>query len=197
MTEEISVEEEAALPEPAPKSRTLPPIKLHKYVDADQAKKDLAYTLSDLSGAMSDQASMLMHYGTLYAKSARQVDHMKLLLSATEGKIYRTLKTQARAAGEKPTDAGLQRDVSVHPAVLQVKQALSAAEEVELIAKIAVEAFKHRKDMLVQEGARDREELKGEVRIMARDVQEEANKAGINRFKEARAAAAAKKADAA
>lgn len=180
---------------PAPRNKGSS-IKITRFVEAEQVQRDLAYSIADLSGAMLRQASLFAHYGVLLSQASRQTDKIKLLLDATEGKIYRALKTRAESGGEKTSDAGLRRDVAVHPRVLQVRQALGHAEEIEGIAKTALEAFRHRRDMLVQQGLISREELKGEISIRRREASDEEAKNTVERFAQARREAAANKADA-
>lgn len=143
------------------------------FIDTFQFKKDVSYSTADLSGAMADQASLFAHYGEQAARAARQVDDLELLLENAEAKVYRMLRDAAAKAGEKITEAMLEKSVSVHPRVVQFKRALNEAKQIEATAKIYVEAFRSRKDMLIQMGAQAREEYKGEVFIAARAAGEE------------------------
>jgi siroheme synthase len=77
------------------------------------------------------------------------------------------------ASGEKVTEALLDKLVTRHERVTIVKKALNEAKQIEAIAKTAVEAFRHRKDMLVQHGATEREEMKGELVTKLRSGREE------------------------
>jgi hypothetical protein len=148
-------------------------IKVRNYIDSAQLKEDLSYSLTDLSGAQSRQAQLFVHYGTLAAKAARQVDNIKLLLENTEAAVYRVLRDRMVQAGEKVTEALLDKNVSRHERVIGVKKALNEAKQIEAIAKIAVEGFRHRKDMLVQHGATEREEMKGELVTKLRSSRDE------------------------
>ncbi|WP_276122601.1 hypothetical protein [Pararhizobium qamdonense] len=155
-------------------------ITVRNYVDSAQLKKDVGYTLVDISGAQAEQAQLFVHYGTLHAKAARQVDNIKLLLENTEAAVYRVLRDKMVAAGEKITEALLDKMVTRHERVTGVKKALNEAKQIEAVAKIAVEGFRHRKDMLVQHGATEREEMKGELVTKLRNSREE----DINSLKE-------------
>jgi hypothetical protein len=142
--------------------------KVFNYVDADQMKIDIGYTLADLSTGMMDQASLFVHYGVLAAKASKQVDDFKMLLEVAESKVYRKLRDQAVTDGVKLTEAQLEKSVSVHEQVIAMKRALNEGKQIEAIAKTAAEGFRHRRDMLVQAGMLSREELKGEVSINRR-----------------------------
>lgn len=143
------------------------------FIDSFQFRKDVSYSTANLGGAMETQASLFAHYGELAARAARQVDDLELLLENAEAKVYRLLRDDASAKGEKITEAMLEKFVSVHPRVVQFKRALNEAKQIEATAKVYVEAFRSRKDMLVQMGAQAREEYKGEVFIAARSAGEE------------------------
>lgn len=148
-------------------------IKVRNYIDPAQMKKDLGYTLADLSGAQAEQAQLFAHYGVQAAKAARQVDNIKLLLENTEAAVYRALRDRMVSAGEKFTETLLDKMVSRHEKVIKVKKALNEAKQIEAVSKTAVEAFRHRKDMLVQHGATEREEMKGELVTRLRSSREE------------------------
>lgn len=150
--------------------------KVRSFIDEDQFRTDVGFSLADLSGAMVNQASTFAHYGTLCARAAKQVDDCKLLLENAEAKVYRLVRDKYATAGTKVTEAMLEKEVLVHPSVVQIKQALNEARQIESITKIYVEAFRHRKDMLIQEGAQQRKEMEGEVYISRRNNAEEINK---------------------
>lgn len=153
--------------------------KIHDLIDAEQLKKDLAFSDNDLSSAMMQQASLFSHYGILLAQATRQVDVVKLLLENTEAAVYKALRDKAAADGERVTEAQLEKAVTRHERVVAMKKALNEAKRIESICKTAVEAFRHRRDMLVQMGLISREEMKGELSIKARSIAEEAREASV------------------
>lgn len=139
------------------------------FVDAAQAKKDLAFSENDLTSAMMQQASMFAHYGVLFASASKQADTVKMLLESTEAAIYNQLRHDALVSGDKMTENQLDKAVARHPRVSAMKQSLNEARRVESVAKMAVEAFRHRRDMLVQMGLLSRDERKGELYLKARE----------------------------
>jgi len=153
-------DETAVIAAPAPRK-----FEVRNFIDEATLKTDVAYSLNALSDAMQAQAGMIIHYSTLAAKAARQVDDIKLVLEATESTVYRKLRDKAVEDGAKVTETQLEKSVAASAQVLSIKRALNEAKQIEAIAKGAVEGFKHRKDMLVQEGAMSREEYKGELRV--------------------------------
>jgi hypothetical protein len=151
------------------------------FVDAKQLKQDLAFSSNDLTSAMMQQASLFSHYGVLAAQASRQVDVVKLLLENTEAAVYKLLRDQAAVAGEKVTETQLEKLVSRHDRVISMKKSLNEAKRVEGITKTAVEAFRHRRDMLVQMGLISREEMKGELSIRAKSAAEQVREDSIER----------------
>lgn len=157
------------------------PIKVVQFTDNAQLKKDISYSTADIHGAMSEQASLFVHYGIGAADASRQVDRIKMLLEASESTVYRKLRDEAATAGTKITEVQLEKQVAIHPTIIKVKHGLNEAKHIEAVAKIAVEGFRHRKDMLIQQGAYSREEMKGEVSIAARNLATEASQSQRDR----------------
>lgn len=158
--------------------------KVRKFVDSAQLDRDLAYSASDLTSAMMEQAALFARYGVLAAQASKQVDDVKVLVENTEAEIYRRIRDEKAAAAEKATEAQVNAEVTRHPRVIAVKKALNEAKQIEAIAKIAVESFRHRRDMLVQHGLISREEMKGELSMQARQAREEEFKHQEERFLE-------------
>jgi hypothetical protein len=138
-----------------------PGFNVKNFVNAAQLKRDMAFSPNDIDTAMMEQASMFAHYGILHADALRQVDTVKLLLENTEAAVYKLMRDKAASDGEKVTETMLEKSIARHPRVISMKKALNQAKRVESIGKIAVEGFRHRRDMLVQQGVKLREEMKG------------------------------------
>lgn len=147
------------------------------FIDAKKLREDLAYSPHNLTDAMINQASMFSYYGVLSADAAKQVDVVKMLLENTEAAVSQIIRDEAAAAGEKVTEGGIATKIARHPRVISMKKSLNEAKRVESIGKTAVESFRHRRDMLVQLGLIQREEMKGELSIQARSAREEATEA--------------------
>lgn len=148
-------------------------ISVVEYIDSVQLRKDLAYSTADISSSMMEQATMFAHYGLLASQASLQTDKFKMLLENTEAAVSRIIRDEKNLAGEKITEAALSALVTRHPRVISARQAVNAAKQIESVGKIAVEAFRHRRDMLVQQGLISREEMKGELSIAMKSVKEE------------------------
>ena len=147
---------------PAPKR-----IEVKRFVEAKQLKADLTYSIANLSGAMVEQAAMFSHYATLAAQASRQVDEIDLRLEVVSAQISRELRDEAAKTGTKTTVEGIKNDVLTSARIIALRKALNEAKQIESECKTATEAFRHRRDMLVQLGAHEREEMKGELRTKA------------------------------
>ena len=157
--------------------------KVRRLIEDGEFKKDVSFSLPNLSNAMIEQASLFAHYGTLAAKASKQVDDLKLFLEITESKVYRLIRDKAVKDGTKLTEVQLEKQVSIYEKVLEFKRALNEAKQVEAISKVAVEAFRHRKDMIVQQGALNREEMRGELSMSARNSNDSNREAILERLK--------------
>ena len=146
---------------------------VRQLVDPEQLKRDMTFSPTDLTSAMMEQAALFAHYGVLAAKASRQVDDIKMLLENVEAKVYRKVRDEATAEGVKLTEAQVDKQVVTHEQVISFRKALNEAKQIEAIAKTAVEAFRHRRDMLVQQGLISREEMKGELSIAAKRAHED------------------------
>lgn len=167
--------------------KSAPGYNIKDFVDPAQLKVDLAFSDNDLTTAMMQQASLFSHYGVLLAQASRQVDVVDLLLENTEAAVYKMLRDRAATAGEKVTETMLEKMVSRHERVIAMKRSLNEAKRVEATCKTAVEAFRHRRDMLVQMGLISREEMKGELSIRAKSANEEAIRESAKRYLDRRA----------
>jgi len=142
------------------------------FVDAEELKTKLSYSLADLSGAMVVQASTYVHYGLLQAKASKQVKDLELLIEIGIAKVKRRLRDAAAAAGVKVTQAELESEAGLDEKIIELRRALNEALQVESKAKTAVKAFEQRRDMLIQHGSTEREEMRGELSIKTKALRE-------------------------
>ncbi|AMB48370.1 hypothetical protein [Methylobacterium sp. AMS5] len=149
---------------------TVPKVKM--FVNAEELKRDIRFSPSDLTSGMVEQSSLFVHYGIQASLASKQVDDLKLLLENQEARAGREIRDRLTNLGEKFTEASIAGRVARERQVIVTKRALNEAKQVENVAKAALEAFRHRRDMLVQMGLISREEMKGEVSISRRQAAE-------------------------
>lgn len=155
-----------------------PAFVVKRFVNAAQVKADLAINPSDVSNAMLEHASRFIEYGTYLSQASKQVNDLTMVFEAAEGRIYKRIRNEFATAGDKITEAQLEKLVRVDGTVIGYRRLLNEAKQVESLAKSAVDAFRQRKDMLVSYGMMQREEMKGEVSINRRNAFE-AEKTGL------------------
>lgn len=141
-------------------------VSIKNFIDTDALVKDLAYSDVDLTSAMMAQSALFAHYGVLAADASAQFDLVKLKLDNTEAEVYKRERDAAAVSGEKITEGMLNNVVARDEEVIKLKLLLNKAKRIDAIAKMAVESFRHRRDMLIQQGLIEREERKGEIRVM-------------------------------
>ncbi|QNK01767.1 hypothetical protein [Dyella telluris] len=139
---------------------------MEKFIDPNLAKGDLNINPLDLDAGMMRQAGLFAYYAEQAARAEHQASKFEHLVEVTEAKLDRKYRDEAAAMGTKATEGQIKAKVSQDT---QMKAAVMAYNEAKMIAGIAkgyAEAFRHRKDMLIQAAFNKREEMKGEVRVL-------------------------------
>lgn len=135
------------------------------YIDPDVLREDIKFSEADVDDAIIEQAALYADYGARAADAQHQVDKHKLLLDITIAREADAMRAEALENKEKIAEKTIESRLDTLPAVIRARKAhLDAKRQFEL-AKNALEAFKQRRDMLIQTGVRLREEAKGDVRV--------------------------------
>lgn len=142
--------------------------KIEQFVDPEQLMRDVRFNEADLSTAMSEHASMYVHYATQSARARAQYETMKTLAEVTESRLdahHRNLLTADEK--KKPTEAAIAAAVKADPRWFAAQRRLIEAREAFDLASDAREAFKQREGMLIQTATDQRREREGEMRMGA------------------------------
>ena len=134
-----------------------------KSFSSDQLRKDLQIRDSDLDGCMTEQASLYGYYATLYAKAQYEADRAKNQIEVIKAKRYAALRNAKTGRGAKFTEAQLEAEVLRSVDVINAHDKANRAKMRATIIREGLEAFKQRRDMLVQKGKARLEDLKGEL----------------------------------
>jgi len=151
---------------------------VRRLIEPAELNRDIQFTPLNLDDAMMNQAPLAVHYGQIAATAQKQLDDLKLVLEVTEAKVDRQIRDAVAeeavddAGKKKLTEVQIAKQVSIHHQVIEIKKAINEAKQIESEAKTAVEAFRQRRDMLVQMGAGDRLERQGELVFKRREVAE-------------------------
>lgn len=149
-------------------------------IDENKLREDLNYSQETLHEDMIKQASLFYYYGALLALASRNVESAKAQLELTEARVDHELREgsvgDATLSKIKITEAMALRAINRHNDVTAARQTLIDCKYMEGLLKVVVEAFRNRKDMLIQMGMLTREEMKGELSIQAKEINETMHK---------------------
>lgn len=162
---------------------------LRMLIDARQLAADVNFSATDLDGAMVGQAALFLNYGMIAARAEKQMDDIKIRLDLREAEIDKEIRDRAANDGGKVTESGIMKEIDRHPSIVTLKKIYNEAKMMVKISGVAMESFRHRKDMIVQLGATSREELKGELRMNAAKNMEDDRQARMKRVMENMSAA--------
>ena len=164
--------------EPNQDVRFVPETELRTFIDPDRLSNDLAFTQTNISLAMTRQASLFAHYSMLAHQAQFQADRADQQVDLIEAQLDQTYRDAFTTAGVKVTEnaikAAIIKDSKYQKAVLRKNEAKAIAEMV----KSAADSFRHRRDMLIQVGADLRQEAQGAVR-----TKEHPGKAALERMR--------------
>lgn len=136
--------------------------------------QDVVIDQDDLSGECARQARLYLDYVKLYAKSASVVRGLRLKLDVIESTISTRVRERLERDGICATERVKFVTLEMRKTVewQQAKAALNTALYEEDLLKGAVESMSQRKDMLVQLGSREREEMRQHITIMERETRD-------------------------
>lgn len=149
--------------------RFVPESDLKTFIDIDRLKADLDFTETNISLAMTRQASLFAHYSTLAHQAQFQADRADQQVDLIEAQLDQKYRDAFVTAGQKVTEnmikAAIIKDDKYQKAMLRKNEAKAIAEMV----KSAADSFRHRRDMLIQVGADLRQQAQGEVRTKEKE----------------------------
>lgn len=132
-----------------------------------QLQKDLAFREDNLDDAFMSQAGMFAHYSGVAHRAARRYDNIAQQVKLVEARLDQEIRQEASHTGEKITETLVKNRILLDPRHRKITERMLDAKAVAAMTKDACEAFKQRRDMLIQFGANVREEHKGELRLKA------------------------------
>jgi hypothetical protein len=166
----ISAEEEEALAEAVKKKAKA---SLDFYIDVDDFKREMQVTETNLDNCMMSQAALRAYHGAMAARAEAQAASIKARFEVKEAQLYANHRKAFVEAGEKATEKAIENAVKLDPKWIALKVMVIEAESIAAVAKACVGALADRRDMVIQLGADRREDSKGQVRTMARDMERE------------------------
>lgn len=137
------------------------------FIDPAVLQTDLALN-GDLSDRMMTQAGMFAHYAVLSANAQKQAATAKLAMEIRESTLDRDIRAKAAETGSKLTEPLIAKEIARNVDYIKACNDFNEADMIASLAKNTLEAWKQRRDMLVQLGVDAREERKGELYVNAK-----------------------------
>jgi hypothetical protein len=148
-------------------------MELKTLIDAEQLKADLQFSDVDMNSAFMAQASLFAHYAVISAQANKQVDDIKMMLEVKEALVSQKLRDEATAAGEKVVETKIASQLHTKKEIVELRKTLNEAKLIADLARSSLEAFRHKRDCMIQVGVAVREELKGEARVLMESADRE------------------------
>jgi hypothetical protein len=151
-------------------------MQLDQFIDVEQFILEVEGELNDIDEAMRTQTARTAYYGIQYGRAQKQAATVKLTLNSVEATLVKKYRTQLEQAArdevegsnKQPTRVTVEMvkaAAHVDPAYLQYAKLLIEADEIEMVCRVAYDAFKTRRDMLVSLGHLKSAQLKSNVTI--------------------------------
>lgn len=119
-------------------------------LDPAQLKADVAFNATDLDGMWSTQAGLYVRYGVIAARAEHQANAFKNRMSIIEAELGKEAREELPKTGVKVTEGTVKEFVASHPSMLEAFENHNKAVLIHNLAKTALEAFRQRRDMIVQ-----------------------------------------------
>lgn len=120
------------------------------HPNIEKIYEDLSFDRDHLDAVWAVQPKLLMRYGVELARAERILADAKRELDATEAGLYDATRKNLAMSGVKFTETSLEARVRNTVQYQAKRQAYDRAQEDATIYRIAVDALRHRRDMIVQ-----------------------------------------------
>ena len=152
------------------------PLQIDTFIDVDQFTTEINEDISDLTEAMRTQTARCAYYGFKHVEAKSQQKAVDRIVKATEAKLkveHRKLLTAAALEEVEGTNDKPMRitadivDAAVHTdlRMLKLLGIQQDADEVEMVCRVAVDAFRTRQQMLISLGHLTRDQMKTNLQI--------------------------------
>ena len=164
---------------------TMKPPPLKQFIDDTKVKVDISINTADLDSAMIQHAGLEWHYATQTAHARYQYERIKSAVEILEAKLdaeYReSLAAAAEGDGDKkkkaPTEAAIKATILADRRYASAQSRLHESQHIWKLCEATENAFRSRKDMLLEVARDRRKEREGELRVLEeKSLQERARK---------------------
>lgn len=123
--------------------------------DVAKAVEDLKFDRSNLDEVWSNHAVVFFEYTEKLTLAERKVAQAKQIMDEVEAKVYASVRADLSLSGIRPTESLIDAKVRNHELVKKARQKHDDAKQDAERCKYAIEAFRHRRDMIVQASKRE------------------------------------------
>lgn len=138
-------------------------------IDNTELAIDIAINPVDLDNGMLSQASLFARYAYKSAQAQSHAEKMKASFEILESALDGEHRSLLADGGGKVTEAMIRQAIVSDGRWGKAQAKLIEARTTASFSKDVLEAFKQKRDMLVQLGINSREEMKGVMRVMDAD----------------------------
>jgi hypothetical protein len=152
------------------------PSLLKPFIDTDKAKSDISIDLTDLDNSMITHPAMELHYSLQTANARRQYERLKNAVEILEAKIDAQVRENLASedSKKKPTEAAIKAAILTDPRYSAGQSKLIEAQFFLKCCEATENAFRGRKDILLEVARDRRKEREGEMRVMSLNAAKEA-----------------------
>lgn len=142
-------------------------VKLKYEPNVSEFQMQTKITDANFEQCILDQASLMAYHSALYAQAEAQVARVKLKFETLEAGLYDAYRKRFADMGEKVTEKAIENAVRLDKKWAKAKLLLIEAQTYADIHKGFVNSLTDRRSMLMSRGASLRDEMKGQLRVMA------------------------------
>jgi hypothetical protein len=147
---------------------------MKEFIDSTTVSEDLHFTAENIDTALIEQAALYAFYAEQAYNADVQASKAKVSLELLESKVDKEIRDDAAASGAKLTEKSIATQMDGDERIIKKKLDYNASKAHASYCRDILEAFRQRRDMVIQIGVSNREERKGEAYIKS-----EASKHGV------------------
>jgi hypothetical protein len=151
-------------------------MQLQHFIDVEAFSTEVQGELTDLTAAMQTQTARTAYYGMQHAAAKKQSAKVDLISKSVEAQLSKKYRTEfeqvardevagTNKAPTRVTAEMVKSAVHLDPNFIKYAQLLIDAEEIETVCRVAYDAFKTRRDMLISLGQLSRAQLAGNATV--------------------------------
>lgn len=148
-------------------------------------QQETVITESTLDKCMIEQSALSAYYSAQYAQAEAQSARLKTKFETLEAGLYDAYRKHLTAIGEKTTEKAVENAVRMDKQWVQAKMMLIEAQMYAETYKGFVSSLRDRCSILMQLGADRREQLKGSIRTMMKEDEDELLAKGLESVRRA------------